>query len=342
MKEEDADAYVKEFESKREFLKDFSLQLKSTIQNILDAEELKYFAVECRIKAPESLRQKLIDSTKEIKGLEDVQDLVGVRIITYVSSDIEKMRKMLRGNFDIQEEEGVEQRLGINMVGYRAHHMAIRLPPQRLQLPEYRKFEGVIAELQICTILQHAWAQIEHDQIYKPTSVLPDSIKRSFSLLAGTLELADNEFNRISNEIGAYQSAVDEQTKKGELDIRIDSISLRKFFDTKFKSWKNVRPIFGPADDITEKIISELNLMGITTLRELDAIIPKDYKTVLEAQNEHKNYAGIARSLMLVHDAEKYISKAWRNGWHSISESTLGIIRHYHVDEKHIQPVMKE
>ncbi len=63
--------------------------------------------------------------------------------------------------------------------------MVAEIKDDRIILPEYQKFKDKKFEIQIRTILQHAWAEIEHDRDYKFTGELPINIKRRFRILAG-------------------------------------------------------------------------------------------------------------------------------------------------------------
>jgi len=76
------------------------------------------------------------------------------------------------------------------------------------KLPEYTACKDCVFEIQIRTILQHTWAEIEHDKNYKYSGVLPDEIERRLNLLSAVLESADNEFNTISQEIDNYTKSV--------------------------------------------------------------------------------------------------------------------------------------
>jgi hypothetical protein len=190
------------------------------------------------------------------------------------------------------------------------------LSPDRLILPEYSPYKGLKIEIQIRTILQHAWAQIGHDETYKQTAVLPPKIERDFMLLAGLLEIADNEFNRTSLEIEKYRKEVASKAGNDDLDIPIDSISLREFYEQEFSAIKTVSPVFGPGDDMVEKIIEEMKLCGINKLSDISKVIPKDYKELLaKTEIEDTNFSGISRDLMIISDPEKYFSTAWRNSW---------------------------
>jgi ppGpp synthetase/RelA/SpoT-type nucleotidyltranferase len=81
--------------------------------------------------------------------------------------------------------------------GYASIHYLVRLKVNRTDLSEYSRFKGLVAEIQVRTILQHAWAEIEHDIQYK--SAIPSSIRRRFMSLAGMLEIGDREFQAIQS-----------------------------------------------------------------------------------------------------------------------------------------------
>ena len=60
------------------------------------------------------------------------------------------------------------------------------------------------AEVQLRTRAQHLWADMSHDDVYKNDNTakeLPEDLKRRINLLAGQVELADREFDKISGEI---------------------------------------------------------------------------------------------------------------------------------------------
>ena len=64
-----------------------------------------------------------------------------------------------------------------------------------------RSPQPVKLEIQIRSILQHAWAEIEHDLCYKNSTPLPRKIKRRMYRLAGVLELADKEFSAVKYDL---------------------------------------------------------------------------------------------------------------------------------------------
>ena len=80
-----------------------------------------------------------------------------------------------------------------------------RSTPARESQPAYEPLRGRRAQVQIRTVLQHAWAEFEHDIRYKgtiPEEHVPD-FDRRFTLAAGLLELADREFSTIRDRLQA-------------------------------------------------------------------------------------------------------------------------------------------
>jgi hypothetical protein len=72
---------------------------------------------------------------------------------------------------------------------YRADHYTVRLKDDRTKLPEYAKFQGLRCEVQVQTVLNHAWSETSHDIIYK------NEPRDGFG--ARTIELIEQRFNRI-------------------------------------------------------------------------------------------------------------------------------------------------
>ena len=108
-------------------------------------------------------------------------------------------------------------------------HYVAELNSNRADLPEHRKYHSKKFEVQIRSILQHAWAEIEHDLGYKSQAAIPRAVRRRFSRLAGLLELADEEFAGIRGEIGEHQAVAHATIGQGSFGIEIDQDSLIAF-----------------------------------------------------------------------------------------------------------------
>lgn len=280
------------------------------VREVLQTNKLNYHSITYRAKTLESYREK---ANKEIykDPHSEIRDMAGVRIITYTDSDAEKVSAIISKTFDIHSEDinDKARELGIDKMGYRSIHCMGTLGKERLNLPENRVFKDMAFEIQIRTILQHAWAEFEHDRNYKFSGVLPADIRRRLSVVAGNLELVDREFERISEAIDSYALNVREKTQLGELDIPINSTSLTAYMTKEFESLVRlgIEPNFSNTDAF---LFKELSDFGIVTLKQLDDIIPRDYiekkSKILPLQNHKGNLAGIIVDALIIHDVKSY------------------------------------
>lgn len=130
-------------------------------------------SVQCRAKGIERLRRRLAEEGKlDTQTLElDRRDLAGARLIFYTNNDVDRFlaSPLIRDNFEIEEDSTrihhpTPENKGVR---YRAIHYTVRLREDRTRLPEYARFAGLRCEIQVQTILNHAWSETSHDILYK-------------------------------------------------------------------------------------------------------------------------------------------------------------------------------
>ncbi|MDN3692712.1 hypothetical protein QWZ06_10685 [Chryseobacterium tructae] len=314
------------FIEKRHLFKKLCFKIESILVEVLEEEKLSFHAITSRVKDVESFRNK-ISNEKYDNPIEQITDLSGIRIITYVEDDVKKISKIVENIFEIDNEKSIDKskNLGTDKVGYKSVHYIGKLKKDRLKLVEYKSLEGLVFEIQIRSILQHAWAEIEHDRNYKFSGKLPDEIARRFMLLSGSLEIADREFNNISKEIDELSNKVIEGTQSGELNFEINSTSLEAYIRKKFSPLYKENKIL-PVD--TNKVITELKSFGINTIDELDKLSSETIINKILNYNftEKTTIIGILRTIMMLTDAEKYFEKAWQKNWINISEQTYHLL----------------
>ncbi|MDO3680172.1 GTP pyrophosphokinase [Paenibacillus ehimensis] len=328
--------YVKQ----RPIYRNLAHKVESIIREVLDSAKVSYYTISSRAKEIESFiskasKDKYTDPVKEIK------DLAGIRIITFVKSEVYECSDIIKPLFDIDSEHSMDKskELGDDKVGYRSVHYVAKLTEERLKLPEYRIFQDMQFEIQIRTILEHAWADISHDRNYKFNGVLPpeNDIQRRFSLAAATLELVDREFDSIAREISEYEKYVEQMTMRSELDIDINTTSLGNFLFHKFRDFirdDQLAPGFNQND---ETIIAELKGFGIKTLSDLNNLIDDDK---LESYIYlSSNYLGLLRHIMIFSDAEKYFKKAWGRNWHGMELDYFEYVKGFNKD---IEGILKK
>lgn len=144
-----------------------------------------------------------------------INDFMGIRIICPFKEDVEKAKKIIGKNFNIEEVERkghtsyLEGRDTFREFGYESTHLLIRIPQDIIQL--HGEPGSYIAEIQIRTIMQDAWAEIEHELFYKTeTTPLFDKMQRKLAAVSASFFLADSIFD----EIRKYQRKLVRQLDK--------------------------------------------------------------------------------------------------------------------------------
>jgi putative GTP pyrophosphokinase len=215
---------------------EFGEELAGLFRRLLADDGIGFHAVDHRVKSRESAQQKIARPRKGMndagpRTLATLTDLLGLRIITYFRDDVDAVAQVIEREFSIDQGNSIDKRAALeaDRFGYLSLHYVAELSPSRTALPEYQRYDGIKFEVQIRSILQHAWAEIEHDLGYKSAAAVPRTVRRQFSRLAGLLELADDEFVAIKDEIDKYQDAAQDTIERGALSIDINQDSLSAF-----------------------------------------------------------------------------------------------------------------
>ena len=208
------------------------LALKSALEGDLSVRladhGLAVNAVLARVKTHESLKGKLQRPDRTYTSLEQVHDLVGLRVVTYFEDGVEEVASVIERAYEIDLGNSVDKGKQLNptQFGYRSLHYVCSVPARFRGLTE--SLPRLKFEIQIRSILQHAWAQMEHDLGYKSKESIPLAFRRRFSRLAGLLEIVDEEFVALRRSLRLYS-----QDLQAELEsVPIDSMSLTSFVNT--------------------------------------------------------------------------------------------------------------
>ncbi len=249
-----------------------SAEAVASIKEMLSQAELLVAAVESRVKTEKSLAGKLELKGSKYASLKDITDIVGVRVITFYIDDVDKVASAVERLWEIDWENSVDKRKlhQIDSFGYMSLHYICKVAGSPYRF-----------EIQIRTLLQHAWANMNHDTGYKSGVEIPKEYLRNMNRLAGMLELADEQFSRIRTELTDYRRRVQALVASGNLDdVQLDGDS--------YRSYLQLDP-FGPLNRriaaVNQAEIEEVSLMnflpvfkamGFQTLGDIAALI-KDY-----------------------------------------------------------------
>lgn len=254
----------------------FAKAVKDILIQALSAKDIQVNSTDARAKDPESFGNKAAAQSEIDPGapkypdpLNDITDLAGVRIITFFPRTVSDVGTCIREEFEVLEYmDHRRTRLQEEQFGYLSEHYLVRLSSKRTTLPEYRAHSGLVAEVQVRTILQHAWAEIEHDIQYKSAITTPNTIRRRFMALAGLLEIADREFQAIQDDDEFLKEQARISVEQGALDqVEITADALRSYLD------RRVGPDARSTDFSYEYTARILRRLGFTTFDQVDDCI---------------------------------------------------------------------
>jgi len=264
-----------------------------TLRQRLDDNHLTVAGLEGRIKTEKSLTGKLELKGYKYRTLDDITDIVGVRIITFFSDEVDIISALVEQLFEIDWENSVDKRkmLEIDRFGYMSLHYICRIPTALYNDPSMPQLNTVRFELQMRSALQHVWANMQHDTGYKSDVEIPVEHQRSLNRLAGILELADEQFSRIRKEINDYRRNVQSLVASGNFD----EVPLNG--DT-FRSYCELRPFKRLADKIAT--INQAELYEDSLMPYYNVLVHMGMKTIGDIERMRNECSESAYQLALI------------------------------------------
>lgn len=269
-------AILDEYQNNLPRFREVEQDTKDKLKKTLADAGLIVAAIESRVKAYDSLAGKLELKGHKYNSLSDITDILGLRVITFYLDDVDKVASAVERLFTIDWENSVDKRKihEIDSFGYLSLHYICSVPgfPYRF-------------EIQMRTLLQHAWANMDHDTGYKSGVEIPKRYMRNMSRLAGMLELVDDEFSRIRREITDYRRNVQKLVASGNLEeVQLDGDS--------FKSYLQI----GPFDRLSKRIasINQAEIQPVDMSGFLPLFKAMGFKTLGDVAKLVKDYSDAA------------------------------------------------
>jgi ppGpp synthetase/RelA/SpoT-type nucleotidyltranferase len=269
-------ALRRSYEERRACLEGLAEAIRHACTRVLEHGDVPCHSVKARVKSLPSALEKIVRKGYP-RSLDPVEDLVGIRIICLYASDIDTITELLKREFKIIGYVDKRPQNDSDHFGYSSVHVVCTVEgTPRADLHEYAGMQTMPFEIQVRTILQEAWAEIEHRLVYKSEVAAPKDVRRLINRISGFLEIADEQFQEIYDRREAYAKTLKEANTQFLEDQPLNVDSLMEAIDRRF-AWAE-----GWREDAGEKLtaylddlLGDLFSLGVTTVRQLIGILDK-------------------------------------------------------------------
>ena len=267
--------FLEDYEQSYDDYRAVASDLEHHIESLVKDTGREIHLVAARAKTLDSLRDKL-RRKQYMNPRDQITDLIGVRVITYYKDDVDQIVSRLKSTFKIDKTNSTDKRkiLDLQTFGYRSVHLIAYLGATKAQRARYA-FSGQRFEIQVRSLLEHAWAEIEHEIVYKSGIRHTKPVLRMFAALAGTLELLDSQFGDLRRERDKLVDCLRNRYARG-LDCRrlLDTARLIAFLEVEAPSalgWRSTRSTFPPRSEAV--CVEALRWVGVRSANDLRRVI---------------------------------------------------------------------
>jgi putative GTP pyrophosphokinase len=294
----------------------------SLLTSMLKKKGIEYLSIEGRPKSFASATEKAKRKGYS-KPKEQMTDLAGIRVVTFLEEQVRQVVSVIEELFEVDRANSMNraESLGHDRMGYRSTHFVCVLGERRNALPEYEALGDLKFEIQLRTVLQHAWAELAHDRSFKFKTILPVNLQRKLNLYSGLLEVVDGGFDQIAIEIDKYQSSIQSAPAEELSQAEIDSISIEKFLSATEQKYNfHIRRM--TADGLSTAV-EELRLFGISNIGQLEILLDPAFIRSHKEFVKNETDIGFLRSLMMFSNIEKYLGVWSSKRWSAIGQDDV-------------------
>jgi putative GTP pyrophosphokinase len=257
--------------------KRFALALREQFEQLLIAQGLTLgVPIEYRVKTWDSISEKIDRLKLSLSSVSILDDFIGLRLILLFKRDIAKIHKLISETFEVFQYEDTGGRLAETKFGYQSVHYVISLPQSWLQIPSFREFGGLRAEVQVRTLAQHIWATASHKLQYKQTISVPPPVLRSIHRVSAILETVDLEFERVLQERESYIASMD----SSNIDVKLNVDLVQRILDELLPAENKKEP------ESYASLLQDLLHFDVDTVGKLHQLITSNIDKALESDKQ--------------------------------------------------------
>lgn len=289
----------KEFSEKKERYNRLGQNITDALKTFLNEANIPYLDIYYRIKKFDSFYEK-IERKKYKSPFNEIEDICGIRVICYYNSDLDKINSIIKNEFEVLEEQNKSDLLSAKEFAYRSHHFVVKTNKGWQSAPNYRNLGDFKAEIQVRTILMHAWAEIEHKLNYKNDAQVPDKFQRKLFRLSAKFEEADEQFEELRIGIDTYKTELKSKIKESNefnLSQDFNLESFKAFIDYKLpgNEWENTQ-ISSSFDVISKYGDDAFNVLS----NSIDKIKPHIKEIIKDLESESYDISRYPQTMIII------------------------------------------
>lgn len=228
--------------------------------------------IESRVKEWSSIEEKLVRKSLVLEQVEELDDLVGLRLILLFRKDLKAVDRLLRDFLLVRSAEDTSLRLSDTQFGYQSQHYIIEAPKNWLSIPSWGDLGGIRVEIQVRTMAQHIWAAASHKLQYKREASVPLPLRRSINRASALLETVDIEFDRLLDDRLVYlKDELKNETPSSLLNVEILDAILLEIFPSANRT----------REEDFDELLAELDHFGIKTAGQLRDLLKKHFDSIM-------------------------------------------------------------
>lgn len=261
---------IRRFIERRTNYEQLCTEIAYILSKRLGDKNIEISAVTWRAKTLKSFLEK-IERKKYDDPFEAVTDFAGVRVVCLYLSDIKKIEEIVQQEFEVIEKVDKLTEKGADKFGYGAIHFIAKIG-RGSSGARYDDLKDLVCEIQVRTVLQDAWAIIDHHLVYKNESDVPTPLQRKLNSLAGLFETADDQFEHIRTERSSYLEGVRDSQTSPQLFLQNE---LNKDSFVEYIKWKFSALPQQVYDEQVDFILSKIDRSKYRNLSDIDVAVER-------------------------------------------------------------------
>ncbi|HXT61535.1 MAG TPA: hypothetical protein VN696_00730 [Pyrinomonadaceae bacterium] len=279
----DDETISREFQDKERTFKNLETEAKYVLSKSLEATDIKLHSITSRLKELPSF----LDKCKRIEAktpFDEINDIVGLRVICLFLSDIERVGQIIRKSFLVLSEDNKIEGSEVSAFGYMSVHFIATMKKEYAG-PRYDPIASLRFEIQVRTIAMDAWANVSHYLEYKSETDIPADLRRDFYALSGLFYVADKHFEMFFGERRKSQKRRSKLFDVATAEAKAEELnldSLTAYLEKTFPDRKRA-----PSKLISE-FVTELLRAGYRRINDIDRVVERTRNAVEEYETHFK------------------------------------------------------